>query len=227
MFNVKILCVFIPIVIIITFLGCSVKEDVKNTTPTNSVNEQTGAYVQHNIVFPNHWEDKAEYNAEIYDIKPFTLTLTLPKDWTIEPMESNQADGAYHYLNYNLFSAMDIYSEKGYNVGSVGYNVYELYENAEDEPQAVYNQIAIGNGYKFDVHGKYIPVNKTDNTCTALTDVVCSEAFMRGHGGGSEKINRGIVSYDKSQLVYVAIEFDSDFISDNQLNTIAKSIVIS
>ena len=43
---------------------------------------------------------------------------------------------------------------------------------------------------------------------------------------GKEKHNKGIVSYNKDMLVYVAFEFDQDRITDEQLESVAKSIEI-
>ena len=57
---------------------------------------------------------------------------------------------------------------------------------------------------------------------TAVTDVCYSAAV----NDGKEKHNKGIVSYNKDMLVYVAFEFDQDRITDEQLEGVAKSIEI-
>lgn len=91
----------------------------------------------------------------------------------------------------------------------------------------------MGNGYKFDAQtkendGAYTPIATTDTGCTAITDVLYSESFMAGLGLESkEKINKGILSYNKDLLVYAAMEFDKDLVSDEVLNSIAESVVLS
>ena len=64
--------------------------------------------------------------------------------------------------------------------------------------------------------------NKTETRVTAVTDVYYSAAV----NDGKEKRNKGIVSYNKDMLVYVAFEFDQDRITDEQLESMAKSIEI-
>ena len=43
---------------------------------------------------------------------------------------------------------------------------------------------------------------------------------------GKEKRNKGIVSYNKDMLVYVAFEFDQEGLTDEKLESVAKSIEI-
>ena len=107
-------------------------------------------------------------------------------------------------------------------VGVAGYNKYEVYEGAENEPAAIYNQIALGNDYHFDVRETYKVINETKTGATAVTDVYYSATV----NDGKEKRNKGIVSYNKDMLVYVAFEFDQERITDEQLESVAKSIEI-
>lgn len=204
-------------------------EPSQNGADSGILSSEMDAYAAQTITFPVSDSGKTEYNAAIYEITPFTLTFVLPSDWTVEEAEIPKEDAfPLHYLNYSVWSIMDILNDTGDCVGSVGYNVYELYEGAEDNPQAIYNQIALGNGYRFDVTEAYTPVITTDNSCTAITNVLYSAAFMEGWGQErAEKVNRGILSYDKNRLVYIAAEFDSDRISEEQLRAIAESINFS
>ena len=107
-------------------------------------------------------------------------------------------------------------------VGVAGYNKYEVYEGAENEPAAIYNQIALGNDYQFDVRETYKVMNETKTGVTAVTDVYYSAAV----NDGKEKRNKGIVSYNKDMSVYVAFEFNQERITDEQLESVAKSIEI-
>lgn len=65
-------------------------------------------------------------------------------------------------------------------------------------------------------------MNKTGTRVTAVTEVYWSATV----NDGKEKRNKGIVSYNKDMLVYVAFEFDQDRITDEQLESVAKSIEI-
>lgn len=80
----------------------------------------------------------------------------------------------------------------------------------------------MGNDYHFDVRDTYKVINETETGVTAVTDVYYSAAV----NDGKEKHNKGIVSYNKDMLVYVAFEFDQGRITDEQLESVAKSIEI-
>lgn len=171
------------------------------------------------ITFPANDDDgETEFNAHIYEIEPFDLSLALPDGWSLDrwPLA-----GGYGFIT--AFSKLNFFNEKGECVGVIGYNIYELYEGAEDNPMAIYGQIAIGNNYQFNVKNSYKVVNETDSGVTATVDVYYAAVI----NDGVEKNNKGIVSYNKDLLVYIAAEFNADRITDEQLTEIAKSIQIS
>lgn len=58
-------------------------------------------------------------------------------------------------------------------------------------------------------------------TMSALTNVFYSAAVTDDN---SEKTNKGIVMYDLTHNVYVAIEFENDALSDEQYSYIANSL---
>ena len=176
----------------------------------------------HVITFPANEIEKTEYNASIYEIEPFDLSLELPNDWTLRERESPDWNDAGIAL-IGGWSILDIYNADGNCVGAVGYNTYELYEGAEDVPAAIYNQIALGNDYNFDVRESYKIINEADSGVTATVDVYYSASI----NNGTEKINNGIVSYSKDLLVYIAIELASEFVSDDEWENIAKSIKVA
>lgn len=180
------------------------------------------------IIFPANSTEKTEQNAHIFKIDPFKLSVTLPDGWSIaeRPKESK------YFPVDGVWSVMELYNEKQEHVGAVGYNIYEEYEGAEDVPQAIYNQIALGNGYFFsaqpkDKDGSYLPVAEQEYGVTAVTNVYYSPQLSKEMGyGETEHFNKGILSYNRELLVYVAFEFDADSISDDGLQAIAKSINI-
>ena len=131
---------------------------------------------------------------------------------------------------------MGIYNAQGEYVGAVGYNIYEEYEGAEDVPQAIYNQIALGNDYRFDAQpkdngGAYTPVSEREGG---------NNGYYRNHGclhfasvaqsfeyESKEIIYKGVLSYNNDLLVYVAIELDSEKVNERDLTLIAESIEIT
>lgn len=184
-------------------------------------NETVGldGYSEHKIEFPFGNDEVTEYNRAVLAIDAFTLKIALPDGWSI----SGQADGAYGLMS--CFSKNYIYGKNGECVGAVGYNVIPS-DLEEDSliPIAIYNQIALGNDYCFDVNEKYDVVSSSDKVETALTDVYYFPVIT---GGSEEKKNKGIVSYDLTRGVYVAVEFEDDALFDEQYSDIANSLSFS
>lgn len=220
--------------------------------PSSNISETQvpNNYTEHIITFPVSDRGKTNENAAGFDIMPFDISFVLPKGWTMQEA-AIQEIGKFspHYLNYLLWSIVDIFDDTGECVGAIGYNTYELYEGAEDNPQAIYGWIALGNGYHFDAQEAYTPVATTDAMSTAMTDVLYSASFLSAadpddlininkgllspdnsaenhyrEDEGYARINKGILSCNKDFLVYIAAELDRDMITNEQLQTIAQSI---
>lgn len=170
------------------------------------------------LTFPVDDYAKTEFNTMVYAEAPFSVSLTLPDGWSVKKQEA--VEDKFKLLP--VFSKYNILNEDKVLVGVAGYNKYEVYEGAENEPAAIYNQIALGNDYHFDVRDTYKVINETETGVAAVTDVYYSAAV----NDGKEKRNKGIVSYNKDMLVYVTFEFDQDRITDEQLESVAKSIEI-
>ena len=170
------------------------------------------------LTFPVDDYAKTEFNTMVYAEAPFSVSLTLPDGWSVKKQEA--VEDKFKLLP--VFSKYNILNEDKVLVGVAGYNKYEVYEGAENEPAAIYNQIALGNDYHFDVRETYKVINETKTGATAVTDVYYSATV----NDGKEKRNKGIVSYNKDMLVYVTFEFDQDRITDEQLGSVAKSIEI-
>ena len=175
-----------------------------------------GDYSEHKIEFPSGNDEETEYNREVLSIDTFMLKIALPDGWSV----SAQADNVYGLMN--CFSKNYIYDKNGECVGAVGYNVVPS-DLDEDSliPIAIYNQIALGNDYRFDIKEKYDVVSSSDKTETALTDVYYSPVIF---DSSEERKNKGIVSYDLVYGVYVAAEFEDDALSDEQYSHIANSL---
>ena len=170
------------------------------------------------LTFPVDDYAKTEFNTKVYAEEPFSVSIALPNGWSVKKQEV--VEDKFKLLP--VFSKYNILNEDKVLVGVAGYNKYEVYKGAENEPAAIYNQIALGNDYHFDVRETYKVINETKTGATAVTDVYYSATV----NDGKEKRNKGIVSYNKDMLVYVAFEFDQERITDEQLESVAKSIEI-
>lgn len=170
------------------------------------------------IRFPAGNDKETEYNQDILRIDTFTLRLNLPDGWSILPKEDEE------YELMSCFSIHYFYNEKGEYAGKIGYNVMPSGLDGDSFiPAAIYNQIALGNDYRFDVREEYEVVKSSAESETALTEVYYSASVTDDH---SEKINKGIVMYDLGQNVYIAVEFEDGALSDEQYRGIADSLSI-
>lgn len=211
--------------LIIALNGCTFTKNIINSeesriqTNKNSLisenTTQSALNEKLSITFPVNEEGKNENNADIYNVSPFSIFLELPPGWGIdEKIETHEYD------ILPVFSKIGIVNQSGRLIGVIGYNIYKKYEGAEDEPSAIYNQIALGNAYHFDVRNTYEVIKETVNGTTALSPVYYAATI----NNGLEKENFGILSYNKNYLVYIAMEISREEAADNQIRDIANSI---
>lgn len=191
------------------------------TTPIQQVSSDfTDGYVSHQIVFPESDAEKTDFNKAIFEITTFNIQVALPDGWFTGEFDSQIET----YLYNGVWSRIAIYDKEGNCVGAVGYNTFESDEENEGELMAVYNQIALGNDYQFNVKDSYTVVKKSDVGETATVDVYYSPIFSNSPDSESDpKINFGVLSYNSDKSVYVAFEFDSS-VTDETIANIANSI---
>ena len=163
------------------------------------------------ILFPGDLRERDTYNAAVFDINAFSLSVVLPEGWTVDP------DADVGNACPGTFSNTGIRNKKGQLAGIVGYNIYD---RSQDDPRAVYSQIALGNHFQFDVRDSY-KVIRSDAAGTVARCKVYRSALMTG---GAESVNYGIVSCNKKLGVYIAMELFSGELSDSQVTDIAESI---
>ncbi len=191
-------------------------------TQTDTTNNENNSenYKVNSLVFPSGNDELTEYNADILNIEPFTINITLPEKWQIN---FDKPDGTA--FAYSLcFSTYYIYDENNTCIGTAGYNLIPDLADGDMMPAAIYSQIDLGNDYRFDIREKYDIITSTENLETAITDVYYSNVFNNGNG---EMTNRGIVAYDLSKGVYAAFEFDAEALSQEECVKAAESISIS
>lgn len=200
---------------VMIFSCCTKSAEESNDNSDQSAESSSAAVL---IEFPSGTDEITEYNKHIFDIDKFTASLSLPSGWSV----ADEASPEYSFLT--AWSVRYFYSGDGKCVGAIGYNIIpELSEEEMKIPAAVYNQIALGNDYQFAVRARYDIVKSDDNSETALTDVYYSESVT----GNGEKINKGILMLDRSMGVYIAAEFESGALTDEQHRQIAESMELA
>ena len=118
-----------------------------------------------------------------------------------------------------------IRDESGKIIGAYGCASYGEAEGAEDLPGAVYAGIALGNGYRFDVRESYAPVAADELGERARVKVYYSQAFLRPfEEQPEEKWTEGFLSYDRALGVYAAVELESGVLTEEEMDTLARSL---
>ena len=206
---------FAAVSAVMIFSCCAKNADESNDNADNAAESSSAAALAE---FPSGTDTITEYNKHIFDINKFTASFSLPAGWKVTDEASSE------YPLTGAWSVRYFYSGDGKCVGAVGYNIIpELSEEEMEIPAAIYNQIALGNDYQFAVRARYDIVKSDDNSETALTDVYCSEVIT----GDGEKVNKGILMLDRAMGVYVAAEFESTAITDEQHRQIAESMELT
>ncbi|MDE6596821.1 MAG: IseA DL-endopeptidase inhibitor family protein [Oscillospiraceae bacterium] len=209
----KLLSAAVSAVMIFSCCAKSVDESQNNS---GNAAESSSAAVS--VEFPSGTDEITEYNKHIFDINQFTTSFSLPAGWSV----TDEASPEYSLLG--TWSKRYFYSGDGKCVGAIGYNIIpKLSEEEMKIPAAVYNQIALGNDYQFAVRTRYDIVKSDNNSETALTDVYYSEVVT----GDGEKVNKGILMLDRAMGVYVAAEFESTALTDEQHRQIAESMELA
>ncbi len=216
------------LVIAVLFIGCM-------SNPAGDADNQKNMLTSDDKETKDSGTERVENNAEVLEVRypqlqlptqqlePFTECLVLPEGWMLGQREPDAGDIAGLEVKeiIGTFSTTYIFDENGICVGKMGRNFYELYEGEEDNPQAIYNQVALGNHYQFDVRNTYEIVRSDDIIETATADVIYSDS---ANDGGNTRTNYGILSRSKESLVYVVVELESGLVSKEDVTAIAESI---
>lgn len=208
----------------LTFLtGCNNKEVITTDKSTSS---------QQSVTSDVNVEEQQGNNIKLeFSDDNFAVNMTLPNEWSTKLREDLSTEWVKFPL-MNLESQYNIYDENNNCIGAIGYSEYTPQKDVEELPQAIYSGVAVPNNYNFnartvDEGGFYIPVKDTDSGTTAITKVYYAPNISKDVGyGGEEVYNKGILSYNKNLLVYIAMEFDDNAISEEELKEVASSIII-
>lgn len=195
--------------------GMVIPIENKNVSQTNS------NYVK--VTFPFSYEEMNDNNKEIFEIPHFRVTFNLPEGYTFTNGESTN--------KYNCAGVWDkryIYGINGEPVGSIGYNIYDAEEYAkadEKNRMMIYNQIALSNHYFFAVgNDDPVVIKQDDLDEILLTNVYISNVIAPDFGYKGETNNIGIVANNQKMGVYVAIELDSEKVTQEIAEQIAQSL---
>lgn len=172
------------------------------------------------VVFPAY-EESNGYNDAVMGVEPFEVALQLPQGWSIK--SGAPLDG--RYAAAGAWTVLEIYDDSGHKVGGMGYNLFDDGAEQEENPMAIYNQVALANHYAFLCREPdYQLWAETEQGKTALTTVYLSQMMSETLGFGSqERKHYGILSYDRDRNVYVAVELDSS-VERSQVQEIAESL---
>lgn len=175
------------------------------------------------ITFPAYQGGRTAYNAFVYDTEPFTLTMQIPVGWHIVIPAVEEQTEALPYTPLGFYYGTEY-------KGSVGFMPFELYEGVSREDgnfyRMVYNQLMLGNVVTWDC--EYTPVFETETFCAA-TCKVDEPLYEEGKSMAEmERIQRpAIVAYDTEMLVYVAMSFADDAVTEAQWLAMAQSVRLS
>lgn len=166
------------------------------------------------VNFPNSLANRTEYSAVIYDIEPFKMSIELPAGCDI--VKSEDAQGGWSPMDIRL---------NGETVGTADYNIFEIYDGiSRSDPnfyRMVYNQLMLSAQANWN--NDYTVVRQDDASENAVTKI----GIVSGFGSGSPgdiTYQPGILAFNTDLCVYVNISLESGVFSDEQIESIARSI---
>lgn len=185
------------------------------------------------ITFPAYQGGKDQYNSAIYEIEPFTISMELPVGWSISlPAESDQ-------IATTPWTPVIICAADGSPVGSAGFGIFEDVPDVpqEDYYKVAYSEIRLGSLVSWC--NDYTPVRATETMEAATCLLYVSNVFtgnreytipprvaVTGYDGAEAGYVEypAVVAYDREMGVYVAMNFQLDSVTEEELATIAESI---
>lgn len=195
-------------------------------------------FARRSITMPAYGGWETPYNGSIYNVAPFTVTLALPEGFAFQvPADASEVEAAVE--DSTLWGKVPIL-QGGRQVGALLYNVYEPLppEEATENPRAVYSTIMVPNHMGWDF--EYTEVSRTATassaTCLAgfhspVLPAPADPATYLWEDGGEQGwdmwYKKGVLSHEDTLGVYIAMYFDYNAVTDEQLTAIAQSILLS
>lgn len=179
------------------------------------------------VWFPSSYENRTEHSAAIYDIEPFRMSIELPAGCVITSDFQHSEDAQ------SGWSPMDI-QLNGESVGTADYNIFEIYPDSPpihkgNYYRMVYNQLMLGVQGNWDNDYTVVKQDEVSENAVTKISIIDPEVFGSGRPPEPEEITYqpGILAFNTELLVYVNIRFDEGVFTDEQLEDIARSIVLS
>lgn len=180
--------------------------------------QQKSMYHNTTIEFPASTYQKTENNAAIFDIEPFALHLNIPIDWELKVPESDSE------VQSDLWSPVGIY-KNDVLIGSIGYNTFDYYPEAGDNPVAVYGQLMLGSIVNWN--NDYTQVKKSNTLNTATCKIARTQVEPGMAAASSIVYSQGILAHDNELLVYIGIEIDEGVLTSEELEMLVGSISLA
>lgn len=185
------------------------------------------ALTAYRVWFPTSFDNRTEHSAAIYDIEPFRMSIELPEGCVITSdfEDPDDAQSGWSPLDIQL---------NGHSVGTADYNIFEIYPGSPPIHEGnfyrmVYNQLMLGNQGNWD--NGYTVVKQDDTSENAVTKISYIDPEVYGSGRPPEpdeiSYQPGILAYNTELLVYVNIRLDDGVFTEEQIEDIARSIVMS
>lgn len=175
------------------------------------------------VWFPASFDNLTEYNAQIYAVEPFQVSIKLPEGCALSTDFLDPASGQSGWSPVEL-------QRDGQVVGVMDYNIFELYPEgpAIHQPgfyRMVYNQIMLNEQGCWD--NDYTVVSQTDVSENARVQISTIEDYGNGRADNPVHYQPGILAYNTDLLVYVNIALEPGVFTDQELTDIAASIQLS
>lgn len=160
------------------------------------------------------------------DDRTFSVAVELPDGWSVLPGDTeNLDDDAAHLCNTVQKYRQYFADADGTVVGAIAMTPYTVYAGSENSPKAIYVKVTLGNDYCFYIYDNNIhPVGDHSVGATYRCPVVLSAVFRQPWSDTGEKTNYGILSHNSYECVYVAIELDSVYVTEECADEIAASL---
>ena len=197
------------------------------------------------ISFPAYQDgrDSGDVYDPVYDFGPFTVSLTLPKGWTVlPPEESDKVRVAEQWdrpeaAGCTLYTPVELYDEKGEYAGFVGWSDYDEYDSftswdvfdaggvpvpEEEYYKSVYYALRLGAHYAWT---DFESVKSDERGETHRARVYWQEQDEELPAAAWTQHNvPGICRYDRGLGVYACVQLIEGAATEREISEMAESI---
>jgi len=206
----------------------------------NNVTDLDGADgpldITYALTFPAYSDVRTQnYVTICAETAPFTVTLTLPPEWTIGAPQNFDAP-VYDPVNY-LISPLVLYRD-GDAVGSIGFYPITLEipaGGAANEHFLACHRLMMGNYNRWDSEDSYEQIKSDGTVRVGICDILrrldaADPAAAADYASGAAMptlTTQGIVAYDTELRVMIGIELYDGAAADAQYRMLAESIMLT